>query len=197
MLPGVLAPRILALTALLALSGGASSCLVTSTDSFPDPPATPPFLNGARATPPLNQLLLVDPASSQPITFSATVRSEDAGDELIAHLVADWPNTNGALQIIRIAPGTFSDERLISMTWNPRAPTLTSGQPLAPGCHPITLVVAHNFNPLSSNPAPLEDADFLVWWVVVGDPKNPNYFVDFNVSSCPNPQKLPSTGGSP
>jgi hypothetical protein len=175
--------------ALLApgLLGG---CLVTSTETFPDPAQTPPFLSATRASPALNQLIIVDGTSPQPIEFSTFVRSEDQNAELEAHLVADWPQTRSALQIARIPPGTFAEERSLSFTWDPRAPTLISGQPLGRGCHPITLVVSHRFNPFTSVPARLEDADFLVWWVLVGDPTDRNYLATVDLASCPSGTQL-------
>lgn len=181
--------------ALLATSQG--SCLATSVDDFPEPAITPPFLNGSRATPPLSQVLLIDPNLSQTIQFAAFVRSEDAGSELEARLVADWPSTNGTLQVTRLSAGSFSEERLLSLTWDPSAPTLITGKPLDPGCHPITLVVSHQFNLLSNVPARLEDADVLVWWVFLADPANPQSLSQFDVSSCPNPRRLPKVEAGP
>ncbi|MCU0655879.1 MAG: hypothetical protein MUF64_11535 [Polyangiaceae bacterium] len=189
MLPRSRAFLLLAGALLAALQG---SCLATSVDDFPEPAVSPPFLNGARATPPLAQVLLVDPATSPAITFSAFVRSEDAGAELEARLVADWPSTNGTIQVTRLSAGSFSEERLLSFTWNPRAPTLITGKPLDPGCHPISLVVSHQFNLFSNVPARLEDADSLVWWVFLGDQEA---LARFDLSSCPNPRSLPPSEG--
>lgn len=181
--------------ALLAALQG--SCLATSIDDFPEPAITPPFLNGARSSPPLGQVLLVDPVTSPAIPFTAFVRSEDAGTELEARLVADWPDTNGTLQVTRLGAGSFNEERLLSLTWDPRAPTLITGKPLEPGCHPITLVVSHQFNLLTNIPARLEDADFLVWWVFLADPAAPQGLSSFDVSSCPSPQRLPDVEAGP
>lgn len=167
------------------------SCLATSVDDFPEPAVTPPFLNGSRATPPLSQVVLVDTAATTTIQFAAFVRSEDAGAELEARLVADWPSTSGTLQVTRLSAGSFGEERLLSLSWKPSSPTLITGKTLEPGCHPITLVVSHQFNLLSNVPARLEDADMLVWWVFLADPANPSSLTQFDVSSCPNPQRLP------
>ncbi|MDW8249169.1 MAG: hypothetical protein RMJ98_07695 [Myxococcales bacterium] len=173
-----------------AASLAQGSCLATSIDDFPEPAITPPFLNGARATPPLGQVLLVNPITSPVISFAAFVRSEDAGTELEARLVADWPDTNGTLQVTRLGAGTFNQERLLSLSWDPRAPTLITGKPLSPGCHPITLVVSHQFNLLTNIPARLEDADFLVWWVFIADPQDATSLSTFDLSTCPGPRRL-------
>jgi hypothetical protein len=163
------------------------SCLITSTEDFPDPAQTPPFLSASQASPLLSQLIIVDGASPQPIVFSTLVRSEDQNAELEAHLVADWPLNSSPLQITRIPAGTFAEKRLLSLTWDPRSPTLISGQPLGRGCHPITLVVSHRFNTFTSVPASLEDADFLVWWVLVGDPTDRTFLATLDLTSCPTP----------
>jgi len=192
----VLTPRLAGLVSAALLAASQGSCLATSADDFPDPPSTPPFLNGSRAAPPLSQVLLVDPVTASPIIFSAYVRSEDAGADLEARLVADWPDTLKTLQITQLGTGTFSGERLVSLTWDPRAPAL-NGRPLDPGCYPISLVVTHRFNPLTNIPARLDDADFLVWWVFVADPTNPDGLAAFDVSTCPNPRRLPAVEASP
>ena len=170
------------------------ACLVTSTEDFPDPAQTPPFLSATRASPALNQLIIVDGTSPEPIDFSTYVRSEDQNAQLQAHLVADWPLTTSALQITQIPPGTFADSRFLTLRWDPRSPTLTTGQPLGRGCHPITLVVSHSFNTFTSVPASLDDADFLVWWVLVGDPTDKNFLATAELASCPTTtQPLPAT----
>ena len=190
MLTGVLALRLPLVSLLASLSLATSSCLVTSVDSFPDPPSTPPFLSGARASPPLDKVVLIpDPLTAGPIDFTAYVRSEDAGVGLEARLVADWPSNGGIVQVEPIPAGAFSQERLITLTWDPKAVTLSTGERLKAGCHPFTLVVSHRFNLLNNTPASSDDADFLVWWVIIGSPDLD--LTSFNLSACPTTLQLP------
>jgi hypothetical protein len=184
--------RLARLACALLFVGTQGSCLVTSVDEFPEPASTPPFLNGSRATPPLNQVILVDPATSSPITFSAFVRSEDAGQNLDARLVYDWPQLD-AIQLTEVGAGTFNEDRLVSFTWDPRSPTLR-GDTIPPGCHPFTMIISHRFNPYSNVPARLDDSDFLVWWVFIADRDNPDSLQSFDLLSCPDPRLL---GASP
>lgn len=189
MLTGVLVSRLAALALTASLAAVTSACLVTSVDSFPDPPSTPPFLSGARATPDLNQIVLVpNPQTADPITFSAYVRSEDAGAELQALLVADWPSLSGTIDYTTLSAGSFDQERKIEFTWNPRSPTV--GSPISPGCHAFTLIVSHRFNFTPNTvPARFDDADSLVWWVFIGDPSSdaPVDLTSFDLSACPSP----------
>lgn len=162
----------------MAVLGAAlGGCLVTSTQEFTEPAPTPPYLSAGDASPPLGRLLVVrDPR--RPITFSTLVQSEDGGREVEAHLVADDvaaipPN----ILAVAFAPAGRLNQRgrLLSVTWNPLAPSPTLGTRLERGCHPITLLASHGFNYGSNRPVSEDDQDFLVWWMLVGDRSDPTY----------------------
>ena len=189
MLCSVLLRRV-ALASIASLALASSSCLVTSIDSFPDPPRTPPFLSAANAAPPLRQLLLVDPRTSGPITFSASVRSEDAGTPLLAQLQVDWPqNDRGTIDNRLLGTGSFSEQRTVALTWQPGGTTF-QGQVLAPGCHTFTMVVTHGFNFTLNTPVDPADSDTLLWWVFIGSSDD---FASFDLSQCATTNQTPAT----
>jgi hypothetical protein len=116
------------------------------------------------------------------------VRSEDDGVPLEARLIVDdpFPETGKAVVVDQtfVEAGTFTDTgRHVTLTFDPTVPPLTPGV-IGPGCHRFTLLVSHKFNFWSDQPATEGDQDFLVWWVVVGDPKDPTYTATVTAAGC-------------
>ena len=83
-----------------------------------------------------------------------------------------------------VEASTFADVgRHVTLTFDPAVPLLTKGV-ISPGCHRFTLLVSHQFNSFSNQPETEGDQDFLVWWVVVGDPKDPSFAGTVTAASC-------------
>lgn len=176
-------------TALLVcgLASGSSSCLVTSKQQFTEPGGTPPFLSANDAAPPLGRILVIgDPRGHSPVDFSTSIQSEDQNTPLEIHLVADDVAAEAPtfLAIKEAPPGHLSTPRAISATWDPKKPLVNRKGLLPRGCHPITLIVSHKFNYGSNIPVAQDDQDFLVWWVIVGDPADPAFAENLKVTGC-------------
>jgi len=126
------------------------------------------LLDVVTAEPSLLAIHVIDNPRSE-LRFRVSVQSEDKNEPLEARLVADYPNLN-VLKRVVLDPGTFTESRPITMTWSPSD---TQSFPLAPGCHSITLIVSHQFAPASVRPVQEDDANLVVWWIVVADPVDP------------------------
>lgn len=179
---------------LVASAIGLAGCLVTSSSDFPEPVQTRPYLRAATSSPRLDQLIVVRRSTGK-VTFSVELQSEDNGQPVLARLVAGWPDTKGTLvKTVEVPPGTFTDVRLVSLEWSPSSPVLTTGEVLPVGCYPVTLIVTHQFNELTNQPARSEDADFLVWWLLMGDVKATDDAALGAVRAidCPSAIKLPA-----
>lgn len=186
--------HLLVALALVGSVGGAGGCLITSDADFNEPAQTRPYLSRTSASPALDQILITSPTSDLPVVFSARVQSEDNGQAVQARLVADWPGTSGTLGVATLSPAPFSaGDRLFSISWAPNSPTLTTGEPLSVGCHPVTLIVTHQFNELTNQPARSDDVDLMTWWVVViedgGD-------LATTLATCPSLLKRPISATS-
>lgn len=166
-------------------------CVVVSDPEFEDPARSAPVFLPDRAVPDPRTFLQLNQTTNQ-FTFSGLFVSEDAGQELEARLYVDYGvvtlDKPYADVIIgnRIPAGTIEDgAREASATW-------TSGEaPISPGCHRMTLVVAHEYGadgcPVSPpNAAPHQvDYDVITWTVVRCDAECPPILVDDLASQCP------------
>ncbi len=159
----------------------ASACLVTSSPTFEDPPATKPFLEFETAQPdPRNVLILNE--NIDLLTFEAFVRSEDVGQKVEVRLLLDYGTCNALQQPFLdsfddadVAAGTFDEkDRLASV----RYATVN----LDPGCHRLTLMASHAFDGASGCPVDEEDFTQITWTVFrcAGDDCGA-----FNPASCP------------
>jgi hypothetical protein len=152
---------------LLAMTASLTGCLAPSPDDFPEPEQTPPYLNLVTADPPVGEILEVQTNDRKP--FSISVRSEDRGDPLWGFLYLDLGFENeaftGALE--RVDPSTLDDPepRALSFIW--------SVLNVSPGCHQLTLLVAHESNfDLADTLKPIPgksqgDVAVVTWWALV------------------------------
>jgi hypothetical protein len=170
------------LTALsMAFALLAAGCIVADPPNSSDPEKTPPLLLLGQADPPVFQVMSLstkDGSTSLPI--NVPVRSEDAGDELIALLFVDWNVDSNAKEPVakaRVAPSTFDDaNRMISATWD------YSGAPS--GCNQLTMLVTHstNYDWIPSTYANPADVAIATWFFNVNDePRGTN-----PLSWCPS-----------
>jgi hypothetical protein len=156
-----------------------AGCLFPGPPEYRSPDQTPPHL--WQPNPPTTEILLVKSNKTRP--FTASVRSEDAGEDLLAFLYLNYLNgPSESLQrgVAIIPAGTMDDmSRQVSMNWTvPERPT--------PGtCEQLSMVVSHqsNFGP-DNYPIKPEDIDVLTWWVDIND-------ADQTLAQCPR-----SAGGT-
>lgn len=147
-------------------------CLVTSSGDFPERASTRPYLSSADATPPLSSLVVVADAPTR--QFRTIVAAEDNGTPLQVLLVADWKTPQEILiQSAEVPAGSFDIPRRIGADWAPLAAGEIGGV-VPPGCHSLTLIVSHRFDPIARTlPARVDDYDFLTWWVLLRDVQDP------------------------
>ena len=149
-----------------------SGCLVTSSGEFPERAPTRPYLSSADATPPISSLVVVADAPTR--QFRTVVSAEDNGTPLQVLLVADWKTPKEILvQSAEVPAGTFDIPRRIGADWVPLGAGEIGGV-VQPGCHSLTLIVSHRFDPIARTlPARVDDYDFLTWWVLLRDVQDP------------------------
>lgn len=153
---------------LIALLMSTAGCLVTSTPEFDPPEQTAPFLIASSADPDNRRVIRAE-SDVEPLKFSASVLSEDAGERVRVSLLVDYgvpnPLTGHVFQDAEafnqpLPPGTLADgPRRITASLVPalRMPS--------PGCHTVTMMVTHEFDPVSGCPVSKADSSYLVWFV--------------------------------
>jgi hypothetical protein len=177
------AAPVLGLARLSLLSGLSmlltSSCIVADPPEYLDPVQTRPVLDIGQADPGTSQVLLVQ--TGEKVTFSVPVRSEDAGEDLRAVFFVDQgPGSPGIFQNSQSIPAsTYNDtSRPVTFEW-----TVPPSPPPGPGCHLMTLTVAHrlSFDPTHDdvlNPKDQDDAAIVNWWLNVNPTTDPSTLVN-------------------
>jgi len=149
-------------------------CIVSDPPVFEQPEKTPPFLDLAAADPPIFEVLQRPPDTH--VNINVRFHSEDAGDPLQAKLFLDYldPFPDEQRSLI-LTPGTFSEERTISIDWTtPSSPESV--------CEQLTLQVTHvkNLDPATNELIDKSDVGLAVWWVEIqGDTASPQ------LENCP------------
>jgi hypothetical protein len=167
-----LARRSLLLSSIMLFSQG---CIVADPPEYRAPGQTRPELNVYSAVPTAIQALTV--YSNPPVATNISVpfRSEDAGEQLRALFFLDYqvPKAGetqpGQDRLVgqTIPPSTYDNtDRAISHLWLPDT---------TPGCHFLTLIVAHRSSFLDSNedrldPRKADEDAAMVTWTVNVDP---------------------------
>jgi hypothetical protein len=122
------------------------ACLVDDPPPLIAPHQTEPRLNYTTALPVLDQVIVAN--SGETINFTVEIKSEDAGQPLTGILLLDYSGDGSIPDFLWgvpfVPPSTLDDPepRSLKLPWTVR-------DPLAPGCHRITLRVTHvnNINP--------------------------------------------------
>lgn len=152
----------------------ASSCILAAPPEFRDPVRSRPLLEVYKAVPPITDIVVWS-TGMMAIPFTIPVRSEDAGQDMIAYLVIDYGTgitTEQALSPLssqRVPASTYDQSRDVSFRWLPNT---------SPGCHVISLLIAHfdSFLPLDLfhlDPAKAgDDAAIVSWWVNINPPND-------------------------
>jgi hypothetical protein len=181
------------------------ACLVTSTPEFEDPPQTAPLLLAVNAAPDLREIVIVDQPA---IEFRASVVSEDADVSVKVFLLIDYgvqsliderPYLDAEVRIKEVPPGKLADgpRDVVAKLF----PDLIFWGVPAAGCHTVTMMVSHSFDPDRGCPVNLDDSSQITWQVIRCDesPCEPD-FTDFDPrQDCPKAQvSCPAvTGGAP
>lgn len=173
-----------------------SSCIVADPPTYTDPTQTRPALNAYSATPQVFQVLVIQLPTTTAPSFTVPVRSEDNGEGLNANLIVDYGSTNAfRAASTRVAPASFNDDtdRFITLTW-------AAVNQAAPGCHTVTLIVAHEstfpndfdtLDPLLAS----KDAALLTWWLNLL-PDSTKQQMTTTVVGCPSQQPTAMTPAS-
>ncbi len=155
-------------------------CIVADPPAYEERAKTSPMLDLSMADPPITEVIAVDTTAARTIVpFNIPVRSEDAGDELMAlfYLSFGQEDQTPQYRITEEPASTFDDaNRVISLEWDYHQ--------MDRGCHQLTLVVTHraNFDLEKWLPTDPADVALATWWVNVDDdPAQPNRFSD-----CPS-----------
>lgn len=142
------------------------ACLLPAPPEYREPEQTPPFLWAP--IPATTEVQSVK--SGDPFDISVNLRSEDAGEDLVALLFLNYlveGQQSGSLNWSSVKAGTLSEERHIGISW--RVPERET-----PGtCEQLSLIVSHLSN--FTNGLPTNDADVavLTWWLDINDTDQP------------------------
>lgn len=161
----------------------AAGCVVADPPPFSDPAKTPPVLSLGEANPPVYQIQPLSLTSeTKLVLINVPVRSEDAGDDLVALLFVNWNvasnETASPIAKAREPASTFNDTgRSIEMVWDYQKTT--------PGCWQLTMLVTHesNYDWIRSSYGNPADIAIATWFFnVEDDPPGTN-----PLSGCPKP----------
>lgn len=126
--------------ALLA-APGLTGCIIPEAPEYGAPPQTPVFVEADSIFPNPTSLQHYQNVNGTQADFRMTVRSEDAGEQLISVLYLDYKHKNGHyIDHKNYKPLTFDKERVISWTHGFFDPTIGQG----PECHSFTVTVFHD-----------------------------------------------------
>jgi len=155
---------VLALSTLATLS--TTGCIVADAPNYSAPQRSPIFLFNPRPTPGSLQFLTREPAD--PVAFGATVRSEDAGEQLYAVLYFDYKHEGEYVHDeTPLQPLTIEQERPIAFYV---AGSRTFLQPKT--CHTVTLMVMHlsSYDQQTNQfKGPPDDLASVTWFASVDD----------------------------
>jgi hypothetical protein len=156
---------VLALATLAPLP--ATGCIVADAPEYGSPQRSSIFIY--QPVPPNPGSLQLLTRDQEPKPYGATVRSEDAAEQIVALYFVDYKHTSERLLASYFMPPyTFEQERTISRSLTPSRDFVG----LANGCHTITLVVTHysSWDQDSQKVVgPPEDTAGVTWFVSVDD----------------------------
>jgi hypothetical protein len=163
----------------LVLALLAPSCLETGNPVTYEPTQSPPIIVASALNPdPRSILLLGGDEGLTELGITASVVSEDAGENVKVALYVDYGITNALGQPFRfalqtfpeLAPGTLAKgpRQLVGVRW------VDGVFPIQPGCHRLTLVTTHAFDTASGCPKNLNDSSQITW-----------HFRQCDVGECP------------
>lgn len=162
----------------------ASACLITSDPTIEEPVPTKPFLEFETATPNPRQVLVINEIEDNfTVELTANVRSEDAGRPVQVKAFLDYGKCffgtpfSGEFYDADVAAGTFDETvRLASVSARFGATQLPAG------CHRLTLMASHDFDPGTGCPKDPEDFSEITWIVYRCGPQGCGAF---DPTTCP------------
>jgi hypothetical protein len=157
-----------ALLSLASLSG--TGCIVAEPPDYGPAQRSPIFMYNPFPNPyslqVLKQASTGTPPVSTTVRFGATVRSEDAGEQIVALCYFDYNHAGSSYIFPKVLPPlTLEDERQIAFD-------ITPSRDLGVGCHTITIIVMH-YSSWNQDAAkfdgPPDDLAQETWFVSVDD----------------------------
>jgi len=163
--------KLLVSALLLFASLSETGCIVAEPPDYGPAQRSSIFMYSPRPNPWSLQVLSRTPTGSPPVAqtvkLGVTVRSEDAGEQLVALRYIDYNHTLTPQVDPRVLPPlTFDQERQIAFDITPRADLPV------PGCHTITIMAMHysSWNQATKKfEGPPEDLAQETWFVSVDD----------------------------
>jgi hypothetical protein len=156
-----------------------TGCLVAEAPEYGPPRKTAPAIDMLSVDPPPFAVLQLRRPVVQPI--SLRIRSEDAGDGLVAFLYLDYlSSSHPDRDFIRAWPFPPATREL-SMQWQ-------VNEDITDGCHQLTLFLTHesNYDIGENTYKSPNDVDSITWWMNVDPAEDPNTLV-----GCPTPTDAP------
>jgi hypothetical protein len=162
--------------ALALMCWSTSGCLAADEPTFPEPVKTVPFLLTQTANPPVTKpIVAFSNTLVNSVELSVQVRSEDAGDPLVAKLVYSYPPGIDLGVSSKFPPGKLGDTgRILSLTLS-KVPLDESKVPPGPwtGCLQVSMLVTHESNTEPTNGITFtnpEDISVITWWFSIPGP---------------------------
>ena len=157
-----------------------SGCLAADPPTFEEPLKTPPFLLAQTASPAVTTPIVAFSNSGRDsVELRVKVRSEDAGDRLVAKLVYDYPPGIDLNVSASFPAGKLGDTgRVLSLKLGTNdVPLDQSKSPPEPwtGCLQVSMLVTHEGNlviddQLKVTFADPDDLGVITWWFNIPDP---------------------------
>lgn len=163
----------------LVLASLASGCLVPTPPITYEPTQSPPIIVASGLSPDPRGILLVggDEGATE-FGITASILSEDAGENVKVALYVDYGLTNALDQPFRFALQTFPELPPATLADGPRPLVgvrwVDGAFPIQPGCHRLTLVATHEFDTATGCPKHLNDSSQVTW-----------HFQQCDVGECP------------
>lgn len=171
-----------------------TGCIIPDAPDYGQPHQTPIFISPNQITPPPGDILSIDSTDDKDLSFSVLVRSEDAGEELVSALFADYKHSTKYLDNQSFPPSTIGVEHPVSNLLDLPDGNLrkTVNGVIVPSCHTITMLVmrASEWDRKLRLPigAPTDMAS-ITWFARVDDtdPGNPGKLADCPSSGSESP----------
>lgn len=164
-----------------------SGCIVADPPEYQEPQRTPPILDLNHAEPSPYWVVVVERKSGNDLSIKVPLRSDDQGERLLFAIHVDYKAGGFMLLSSSMPPSTLDGPpREISKSFDLNDPRVM------PGCHQLTLLVAHDSSwdiqggqPLPD--APPEDLAIATWWLNVDPPVDSD---PFTLKACPRQSEV-------
>lgn len=170
--------------AMLSFTG----CIVADPPEYQEPRRTPPILDLNHAEPSPYWVVIVykEENPTYDLVVNVPLRSDDQGERVWFALYVDYKTKNIPLITnLFLEPSTLDDQRSISRQ-------VTFDARVLPGCHQLTLLVAHESswdhnNQLPRLDAPEGDVAIATWWLNLDPPSTSD---PYTLANCPSQSEV-------